>query len=184
MKRYILFNKPYGVLSQFTGAPGQKTLADFSLPNDIYAAGRLDKDSEGLLLLTNDGPLIEKLLNPDNAHPRTYLVQVDGVPGQQDLDKLMSGLEMKGYRAKPCEAKLLTEEPKLWDRLPPIRERKNLPTSWLQVTLIEGKNRQVRKMTAQVGFPTLRLVRSQIGCYFLDGLGLGEWMELKDFQFN
>ncbi len=172
---YIAFHKPYGVLSQFTPEGGNRSLNEFQLPKGIYAAGRLDKDSEGLLLLSNDGPFIQKLLNPKNSHRRTYLVQVEGVPEQKKLDELMKGIQIKGYRAKPCEATLLKEAPEVESRDPPIRERKSVPTSWLKMTLTEGKNRQVRKMTAAIGYPTLRLVRISIGHLALGDLSLGKW---------
>jgi 23S rRNA pseudouridine2457 synthase len=178
MSRYILFHKPYGVLSQFTPEiVGQRTLAEFGLPNDVYAAGRLDQDSEGLLLLTDDGPLIKKLLEP-GKHERTYLVQVEGIPTKEALAQLESGVVIQNYRTLPARAKLLEGEPQLPPRDPPIRVRKSIPTSWIELTLKEGKNRQVRKMTAAVGYPTLRLTRIAIGPLRLDGLPAGKWREL------
>ncbi|MEZ5406299.1 MAG: pseudouridine synthase [Verrucomicrobiia bacterium] len=176
--QYFIFHKPYGVLSQFTGEVGQKTLADFHLPKNIYAAGRLDKDSEGLLLLTNDGDFIHRLLEPRFAHPRTYWVQVEGVMTDEALKKLCDGVMIQGYCTKPCFAKLLPMTFSLPDRVPPIRYRKNIPTCWIELTLTEGKNRQVRRMTAQVGYPTLRLIRVAMGKLNLGNLLVGQWREI------
>jgi len=178
-KTYILFNKPFGVLSQFTGEEGQRTLAEFNFPKGVYAAGRLDKDSEGLLLLSDDGPFIEKLLNPKNAHPRTYLVQVENIPSNEALEKLRRGVQIKGHKTRPCEVELLESEPILWERNPPIRERKSIPTAWLCITLTEGKNRQVRRMSAAIGHPTLRLVRVAISDAKLADLPSGKWVFLE-----
>jgi 23S rRNA pseudouridine2457 synthase len=176
--RYIIFHKPFGVLSQFTPElPGQRTLAEFDLPKDLYAAGRLDQDSEGLLLLTNDGALIKRLLEP-GQHERTYLVQVEGIPTTEALEKLERGFMIQGYKTLPARATVLAEEPQLPPRDPPIRARKSIPTSWIELTLKEGKNRQVRRMTAAVGYPTLRLVRVAIASIQLDGLEQGAWREL------
>lgn len=178
MSRYILFHKPYGVLSQFTAElPGQRTLAEFQLPKDLYAAGRLDRDSEGLLLLTNDGPLIKKLLEP-GRHERTYLVQVEGIPNPAAIQQLEQGVTIQNYRTLSARARLLEKEPSLPPRDPPIRVRKAIPTSWIELTLREGKNRQVRHMTAAIGFPTLRLVRTAIGTITLGDLAQGQWREL------
>lgn len=177
--RYIAFHKPYGVLSQFTGEAGQRTLAEFGLPAGVYAAGRLDKDSEGLLVLSDDGPFIKRLLDPDHGHARSYLVQVEGVPGRSDLKLLSAGVTIKGYRTKPCQTELLQEAPEVEARTPPIRERKAIPTSWIRITLNEGKNRQVRRMTAAVGFPTLRLLRERMGKLELAGLTQGCWREVR-----
>jgi 23S rRNA pseudouridine2457 synthase len=177
---YIIFNKPYGVLSQFTpDHPGQQTLAEFNFPKDIYSVGRLDKDSEGLLLLTNDGQLKNKLLDPKFEHERTYWVQVEGTPDEKALKKLSEGVVIKGYKTKKCLVKILDKNPNVADRVPPIRERKNIPTTWIEITLIEGKNRQVRRMTAAVGFPTLRLIRVGHGKLNISDLKLGEWREIK-----
>ncbi len=174
-KRLILFYKPYGVLSQFTGEPTQRTLAHFGIPKGLYAAGRLDADSEGLLALTDDGALIHQLLDPAFAHPRTYWAQVEGVPGETALTLLRrGGLAIENYQTRACQARRM-EEPALPPRDPPIRVRKTVPDSWLELVLQEGKNRQVRKMTAAVGHPTLRLVRAAIGEWRLDGLSPGEW---------
>ena len=175
MFQYIAFYKPYGVLSQFTAEGGHGGLSLFDLPPDVYAAGRLDHDSEGLLLLTNDGRLIKKLLDPLFAHPRSYLAQVDGAVTEQALERLRRGIELKGYRTKPCLAEAVPEPAGLPPRNPPIRFRKNIPTSWIRLTLTEGKNRQVRHMTAAVGFPTLRLIRVSIGRLSLTGLQPGQW---------
>jgi 23S rRNA pseudouridine2457 synthase len=177
--RVILLNKPYDVLSQFTqDHPGQRTLAEFDLPKDIYAAGRLDRDSEGLLLLTNDGQLIKRLLDPEHGHQRTYLVQVEGDITSEALHRLSSGIKIGGYTTKPARAEKM-EAPDVPERIPPIRVRKNIPTSWIRLTLIEGKNRQVRRMTAAVGYPTLRLIRESMGELTLEGLLPGEFRELS-----
>ena len=177
--RYILFHKPYGVLSQFTPeAHGQRTLSEFRLPKGLYAAGRLDADSEGLLLLTNDGSLINQLLEPGN-HERTYLVQVEGVATPKARLELETGVTIQGYVTLPAKARLLDTEPVLLPRNPPIRVRKSIPTSWIEIKLREGKNRQVRRMTAAVGFPTLRLVRVAIDGLKLGDLAAGNWRELN-----
>lgn len=174
----IKFWKPYGVLTQFTDKDGRPTLADYiKLPN-IYAAGRLDMDSEGLLILTDDGALNAMLTQPKYEHPRTYWVQVEGVPTEDALRQLREGVLLKDGMTRPTQARVLPEEPKLPPRSVPIRERKSVPTSWLELTLSEGRNRQVRRMTAAVGLPTLRLVRVAIGA--VSGLDLqpAEWVEL------
>ena len=177
MNKYIVLNKPFGHLSQFSGEPGQLTLSSFGLPKEVYAAGRLDKDSEGLLLLSNDGSFIEQfLLN----HEREYFAQVDGQISNEAINELQSGVMIKSGQTKPCSVKRI-EEPVIWQRNPPIRERKNIPTSWIELILKEGKNRQVRKMTAAVGFPTLRLIRSRLGKLGLSDISLepGSWIEVK-----
>ena len=171
----ILFNKPYGVLSQFTPEAGHRALDGFGFPPGVYAAGRLDHDSEGALLLTDDGRLIKRLLDPKNAHPRTYLAQVDGEITDDALLKLAKGVVIKGYHTRPCKAERVSPPEGIWEREPPIRYRANIPTSWVRLTLTEGKNRQVRHMTAAVGFPTLRLIRVQIGDLSLGSLQPGEW---------
>lgn len=176
--KYVAFYKPYGVLSQFTGEKGDRTLADFNLPKEIYAAGRLDKDSEGLLLLTDDGPFIKRLLEPKNEKEKTYWVQVENIPTPDRLKELESGVVIQGYKTLPCKAKLITE-PNLPPRDPPIRERKNIPTAWIEIKLIEGKNRQVRRMTAAIGHPTLRLIRYAIGKLSLKELKPSEWIEVS-----
>lgn len=176
----IAFHKPYGVLCQFTpDLPGQRTLADFEFPPAVYPIGRLDMDSEGLLLLSDEPGFNHRLLDPKTAHPRTYQVQVEGIPTTEAVSSLArGGLIIQGHRTLPCFAKLLVSEPQVAPREPPVRFRQAIPTSWLELKLIEGKNRQVRRMTAAVGFPTLRLIRVRIGN--LDGANLtqGEWRKL------
>ncbi len=187
--RYFLLYKPYGVLSQFTREhPDHRVLGDLSdFPPDVYPAGRLDKDSEGLLLLTDDGQLKARLLSPQQGHRRTYYVQVEGVPDAEALEKLRTGvairLSKKMYRTRPAEARLLPYPPHLPPREPPVRFRKTVPDSWLEIVLTEGKNRQVRRMCAAVGFPVLRLVRVKIGDLDLGGLQPGEIMELDKRPF-
>ncbi len=177
--RYILFYKPYGVLSQFSrDTPNQSTLQDYISIKNVYPVGRLDADSEGLLLLTNHGQLQNRLCHPRFGHRRTYWVQVERIPDAAALKQLKEGVVIKNYRTQPAKVKLLSQEPPLPDRIPPIRFRKNVPTAWLEMTLTEGKNRQVRRMTASVGFPTLRLVRTQIAYLKLDTLQLGQWRYL------
>ncbi|NJK68814.1 MAG: pseudouridine synthase [Microcoleus sp. CSU_2_2] len=191
--RYILFYKPYDVLTQFTDNSGEtkrRTLKDYIPIPDVYAVGRLDRDSEGLLLLTDDGPLQHRLSEPKFAHPRTYWVQVERIPDASAIARLQTGVTIQDYRTRSAKVQLLLSEPLLPPREPPIRFRKNIPTAWLEMTLTEGRNRQVRRMTAAVGFPTLRLVRSAIGHLQLEGLKPGEWRELaieeikpfKDFR--
>ena len=179
MSRLILFNKPYGVLSQFTdksteGSP-RATLSDFIREKDVYPAGRLDRDSEGLLLLTDDGKLQAKLSNPKFKEPKTYLVQVEGTPDDAALNALAQGIVLKDGMTKPAEARRIEEPLWLWPRTPPIRVRKAIPDTWIELTLREGRNRQVRRMTAHVGHPTLRLIRVRIGSYTLEGIAQGEW---------
>ena len=176
----ILFNKPYGVLSQFTPEAGHQALNEFCLPPGVYAAGRLDHDSEGALLLSDNGKLIKRLLDPKFEHPRTYLAQVDGQITPEAVRQLAKGVDIKGYHTKPCKAEIVPEPENLWERIPPIRYRANIPTSWVRLTLIEGKNRQVRHMTAAVGFPTLRLIRVQIGNIDLGELQPGEWRVVNE----
>jgi 23S rRNA pseudouridine2457 synthase len=182
--RYLLLNKPYNVLSQFTAgstAPAdgrtRHTLADFVPVAGVYPAGRLDFDSEGLLLLTDDGELQHCVSEPRFAHSRTYWVQVEGEMTDRALKMLCAGVTVQDYRTKPCEARLLPE-PQLWEREPPVRYRKSIPTSWVELTLSEGRNRQVRRMTAVVGFPTLRLVRVRLGELKIEGLTPGQWRML------
>lgn len=178
MNRYILFHKPYGVLSQFTPEDGARSLSEFNLPAGVYAAGRLDKDSEGLLLLTNDGPLIEKLLNPKSDKTKTYWALVERVPTEESLEKMRNGLRIEDYTTKPCQVKILDPQPEVPPRDPPVRQRKSIQDVWLEIKLTEGKNRQVRKMTAAIGHPTLRLIRQRIGQLELGDLGPGEWREI------
>jgi pseudouridine synthase len=180
----IRFWKPYGVLTKFTDAEGRPTLADYIPVENIYAAGRLDKDSEGLLLLTDSGRLNTRLTNPDFAHPRTYLVQVERIPDAEALKQLEEGVVIKGGRTRPATAELLAAPPDLPERPVPIRYRKNIPTVWLRLTLTEGRNRQVRRMTAAVGHPTLRLVRWAIGSLTLEGLAPGQWQQLTEDEIN
>jgi 23S rRNA pseudouridine2457 synthase len=174
------FWKPYGVLTQFTDPDGRPTLGDFGLPKDVYAAGRLDMDSEGLLLLTDDGMLQAKLSSPKFKEEKVYLAQVEGIPDEAALSRLRTGVQLKDGITLPAEAELLDVEPDLPPRIPPIRERKNIPTSWIRLTIREGRNRQVRRMTAAVGFPTLRLVRWSIGGQTLEGLSPGKWDKVRD----
>lgn len=170
----IALNKPYGVLCQFRDPQGRPTLADHVRHPGVYAAGRLDRDSEGLLLLTDDGALQHRLTDPRHKQPKTYLVQVERVPGEDALAALRRGVMLNDGMTRPAEARLLAAEPAwLWPRDPPVRFRKSVPTAWLELTLREGRNRQVRRMTAAVGHPTLRLVRTRIGRWHLDDLPPG-----------
>lgn len=169
----ILLNKPYGVLSQFTGEADDKTLADYITTASVYPAGRLDKDSEGLLLLTNEGWLQDIISHPKNKFPKTYWVQIEGEPGLEALAKLENGVELKDGITRPATA-VIMEEPAVWPRTPPVRFRKSIPTTWISLTIREGRNRQVRRMTAAVGYPTLRLIRSSIGPWSLDAMLPGE----------
>lgn len=175
--RLIVFNKPFDVLTQFTDEGGRATLKDYLAISGVYPAGRLDRDSEGLLLLTNDGGLQARIADPKHKLAKTYWVQVDGVASEAQLQQLRTGVRLNDGLTLPAEASLL-DEPVLWPRTPPVRFRKNLPTSWLQLVIREGRNRQVRRMTAAVGLPTLRLVRVRIGPWGLDGLAPGEWREV------
>lgn len=177
MARVILLNKPFGVLSQFTGEPGQRTLAEFVKVPQVYAAGRLDADSEGLLLLTDDGRMQNELADPRHKQAKTYVVQVEGEPSDEALAHLRAGVSLKDGRTRPCEARVLDEPPWLWPRTPPVRFRKSVPTAWMEIIITEGRNRQVRRMTAAVGLPTLRLIRTSIGPWKLEGLAPGEWRD-------
>jgi 23S rRNA pseudouridine2457 synthase len=174
----IAFNKPYGVVSQFSPLAGHRTLADFELPKNVYPCGRLDRDSEGLLLLTDDGGLQDRLSHPRHGHDRTYWVQVEGLPTEDALRRLGSGPRLSDGPCRPCQARLMADPPTLAERIPPIRFRKNIPTSWLELTLTEGRNRQVRRMTAAVGHPTLRLVRVKQADIVLEGLAPGAWRKV------
>lgn len=177
-RKVLIFNKPYDTLSQFTDCDGRKTLADYIPVKGVYAAGRLDRDSEGLMVLTNDGVLQARLTQPKSKSPKTYWVQVEGRPEDADLDKLRKGVELKDGMTLPAEVEI-TPEPDIWERTPPVRFRATIPTTWLSITIIEGRNRQVRRMTASIGFPTLRLVRCSMGNIQLDNLAPGEWREIE-----
>lgn len=179
MSQLILFNKPFGVICQFSPHEKHKSLAEYISIKDVYAAGRLDHDSEGLLLLTDDGKLQHRISDPKNKMQKTYWVQVDKEITQKAIEQLKKGVTLKDGKTKPAQAKIISEPAGLWERNPPVRFRKNIPTSWLELTISEGRNRQVRRMTAAVGFPTLRLVRCRIGEWRLgnlqtDGLQSGE----------
>ncbi len=187
--RYLLFNKPYNVLSQFTdrSAPDhpdqqptdRSILKDYIPVPNVYPVGRLDHDSEGLMLLTSDGPLQHRLSDPKFEHPRTYWVQVERIPTAEALDTLrLGGISIQNYRTRPTQVRLLIPDPSIPDRHPPIRSRQSIPTAWIEIILTEGRNRQVRRMTAAVGFPTLRLIRTAIGPLNLGTLPVGEWRDL------
>lgn len=175
MARLVLLNKPFDVLCQFTDAEGRRTLADYCPVAGVYPAGRLDRDSEGLVLLTDDGRRQAQIASPRFKQPKTYLAQVEGEITEQALAQLRHGITLRDGPTRPAEARRVAEPDWLWPRDPPVRYRKTVPTSWLELTLTEGRNRQVRRMTAAVGFPTLRLLRTRIGDWTLEGLAPGEY---------
>jgi 23S rRNA pseudouridine2457 synthase len=181
MTRVILFNKPFNVLSQFTdkGVEGseRQTLSDFIDVPAVYAAGRLDRDSEGLLVLTDNGRLQAQITNPRNRTPKTYWAQVEGIPDEAALEKLRSGVQLKDGLSSAADVTRIEAPEDLWPRTPPIRVRKSIPDCWISLTISEGRNRQVRRMTAAIGHPTLRLIRYQIGNWTIDGLNSGEWRD-------
>lgn len=182
----IAFHKPYGVLTQFTDPDrtGRRTLADFVPVEGVYAAGRLDADSEGLLILTGDGELQHRLTDPKFKHEKTYWVQVEGAPSEAELEPLRHGVNLQGYRTRPARARVLSPQPMVEPRVPPVRFRAAIPTTWIELTLTEGRNRQVRRMTASVGFPTLRLIRTAVGGIGLGTLKPGAWRVLTEAEIE
>lgn len=184
MPKLILLNKPYGVICQFSPSLPHQCLADYIAIKGVYPAGRLDTDSEGLLLLTDTGALQARIADPQHKLPKTYWVQVEGIPDDAALEVLRKGVDLGDFVTLPAEVKQVNEPANLWPRNPPVRFRAQIPTSWLELTIREGKNRQVRRMTAKVGFPTLRLIRARIGDFTLDGLAQGQWREAAPEEFN
>lgn len=182
--RTLLFNKPYGVLTQFTSEEGHRTLADYIAVPGVYAAGRLDLDSEGLVVLTDDGALQSRIAHPRHKMAKTYWVQVEGIPDEAALARLRGGLDLGDFHTRPCQARIIAEPDGLWPRDPPIRFRKTVPTSWLEIVIAEGKNRQVRRMTAKIGYPTLRLIRWAIGPWTLGSLASGQWRDMTKDELN
>lgn len=180
--RLILLNKPYGVLCQFSSPDGRPTLKDFVPVTGVHAAGRLDADSEGLVVLTDDGALQSRISHPRHKLPKTYWAQVEGVPSDEALARLARGVDLGDFVTRPCIARRIEEPPGLWPRQPPIRYRAAIPATWLEIVITEGKNRQVRRMTAKVGHPTLRLVRWAVGVWTLEGLPPGRWRELACYD--
>jgi 23S rRNA pseudouridine2457 synthase len=178
VSRLVFFNKPYGVLSQFTPEGKWRALDEFIPVKDVYVAGRLDADSEGLLILTDDGKLQARIADPKHKLVKTYWAQVEGVPAEAALEKLRAGISLSDFTAQPAKVRLIDEPPGLWQRDPPIRFRAAIPTSWLEIRITEGKNRQVRRMTAAIGYPTLRLIRAAIGAATVDGLESGQWRQV------
>lgn len=174
----IIFNKPFNVLCQFTDKEGRKNLSDFISIKNIYAAGRLDYDSEGLVILTYDGKLQNIISDPKHKLEKSYWVQVEGIPDPTALNKLRKGILLNDGITKPLKVKLI-EQPNIWNRIPPIRQRKNIPTSWIELQITEGRNRQVRRMTAAIGHPTLRLIRYSIGEWNIGTLTIGKWKEIS-----
>lgn len=179
MSRLLLFNKPYGVLTQFSDAAGRPTLADYIDIPKVYAAGRLDADSEGLVVLTGDGAMQALIADPRHKLAKFYRVQVEGLPSDEALQQLAAGVDLGDFLTRPCQVRRIVEPPVLWRRNPPVRYRAAIPTSWLEIVLREGKNRQIRRMTAKVGFPTLRLIRWAVGDWTLAGLLPGQWREIE-----
>jgi len=184
----VFFNKPYGVLSQFTPEGKWRALDEFVPVKNVYVAGRLDADSEGLLILTDDGKLQAKIADPKHKLEKTYWAQVEGIPDEAALDRMRAGIALSDFTAQPARVRLIDEPAGLWPRDPPIRFRAAIPTSWLEIRISEGKNRQVRRMTAAIGYPTLRLIRAAIGAATLDGLAVGTWRRIEggytDLQGN
>ncbi|MEX0280647.1 MAG: rRNA large subunit pseudouridine synthase E [Arenibacterium sp.] len=178
MTRLIRFNKPFGVLSQFSDGEGRATLKEFVNVPGVYPAGRLDRDSEGLLMLTDNGRLQARISNPRHKMTKTYWAQVEGIPDDEALRRLANGVDLKDGRTRPAKARRIETPRQLWPRDPPIRARKSVPDCWIELTLREGRNRQVRRMTAAVGFPTLRLIRYRVGDWTIDGLNCGSWSDV------
>jgi 23S rRNA pseudouridine2457 synthase len=178
VSKLVFLNKPYGVLSQFTPEGKWRALDEFIPVKDVYVAGRLDADSEGLLILTDDGKLQAKIADPKHKLVKTYWAQVEGVPDEAALDKLRAGIQLSDFKAQPAKVRRIDEPAGLWPRDPPIRFRAAIPTAWLEIRIAEGKNRQVRRMTAAIGYPTLRLIRAAIGAATVDGLALGQWRQI------
>ena len=179
MSTILLFNKPFDVLSQFTDTGGAKTLESFIDIKNIYAAGRLDKDSEGLLILTDDGKLQHRIAHPKHKMSKTYWAQIEGIPSEESLQMFRDGLDLKDGRTRPAKVKRIDPPAQLWPRTPPIRVRKSIPDCWLEITIKEGKNRQVRRMTAALGHPTLRLIRYRVGSWTIDGIEPGQYLHVQ-----